>query len=468
MVVRSGKGTVLPRSSTNRGPRVPATPAAFAVGVLVGALPFLGITIRDPQLGLAFETVAVLVASLAAFLTLGRFLRSGRPRDLALLASLTLLAGSNLLFGILPVLINPLGFDVVGDWAATVGVLLGSVFMAAAAWERRPEIKDPNAAAERALRAVVVTLAVIGVGVVVFQDSLARDPGWMNSLSHPAILAMQLACALFFAAAAVGFFRRAEGGGDGFLRWLEAAAVLAAFARLNYVLYPIEVRDWIYTGDLLLLGFYCLLTVAAAREIAAYWQRLAHTAQIEERRRLARDMHDGLAQELAFIARQTHVLEPLAEHNPAVQRIAGAATRALAEARRAIATLTYSDPDPLHVALEREVRDVVDRTGAVLGLRLARDAGASPRTRETFLRIAREAATNAVRHGHARSLYVELSKTRVLTLSVSDDGCGFEPQEVNGHGFGLTSMKERAESLGGEFTLSSEPGRGTRIEVVIP
>ncbi len=81
-----------------------------------------------------------------------------------------------------------------------------------------------------------------------------------------------------------------------------------------------------------------------------------------------------------------------------------------------------------------------------------------------------EAVTNAVRHGNADEVTVELSNGDGIRLCVVDGGTGFDPSEAGrpGHGFGLTSMRERAEALGGRLTIDSRPGAGTRVEVSLP
>jgi signal transduction histidine kinase len=91
---------------------------------------------------------------------------------------------------------------------------------------------------------------------------------------------------------------------------------------------------------------------------------------------------------------------------------------------------------------------------------------------EQLLRIGQEAVMNASRHAHARQLAMELGYDEAtVTLTVSDDGVGFNPDHAangtNGH-YGLTTMKERAENLGAGFTIASGNGRGTRIETVVP
>jgi signal transduction histidine kinase len=186
---------------------------------------------------------------------------------------------------------------------------------------------------------------------------------------------------------------------------------------------------------------------------------------------MARDLHDGLTQELAYISAQTKRLAALtseiAGDHVRVDHLVSAAERALDESRRAIAALTKPIDQPLHVALTQEAQEVAARIGVEVDLDLDRTIEVDGPTRETLLRIVREAVTNAARHGQADHISIRLSNGRGLHLEVKDDGKGFDPV-VGGPGFGLHSMRERATALGGEFRLASSPGHGTEIQVVLP
>ena len=198
-------------------------------------------------------------------------------------------------------------------------------------------------------------------------------------------------------------------------------------------------------------------------------ERLEEAATREDRRRIARELHDGLAQELAFITSKT-MSSSLARGSPEVlQQVADAADRALDEARRAIIVLS-DVPETLHVSVTQTVEDLAARHGMTARLQVSEDVVLGGDVTENLLRIIREAITNAARHGHASTVTIELAqKGDVLHLQVTDDGRGFDdhqPRQTGG--FGLTFMEERCALMGGSLELRSEPGAGTRVEVRLP
>jgi signal transduction histidine kinase len=210
-----------------------------------------------------------------------------------------------------------------------------------------------------------------------------------------------------------------------------------------------------------------MLAVGAAREIAAWQEQLAEAAATGERRRIARDLHDGLAQELAFIVGQTRALVEKSGQDGPFEHIAAAAERALDESRTAIAALSRNVDDPLDVALAQAAEDVAARTGAHIRFDLAPGIHVAPDVREDLARIVREAVSNAARHGDASTVTVALSNADGIRVSVTDDGKGFDPGAPRRRGFGLTSMRERAEMRGATVNVDSKPGGGTTVEVVL-
>lgn len=190
-----------------------------------------------------------------------------------------------------------------------------------------------------------------------------------------------------------------------------------------------------------------------------------------ERRRIARDIHDSLAQDLAFIAARVRALERDPAASVRLDHLAIAATRALEHSRTTISTLTRPLDEPLDAALARNATEVAARHGGHAKLRLQAGVVVPPATRESLVMILREAVANAMRHGRAGSVDVSLSQQSWLRLRVTDDGRGFDAAARAARpdaGFGLQSMEERAQALGGGLVVRSAPGAGTTIEVVLP
>jgi signal transduction histidine kinase len=273
---------------------------------------------------------------------------------------------------------------------------------------------------------------------------------------------------LLFGLASVGLARVAVRNRDELLRWFSAGAVLAGLASLHYALSPTLYSEWVYTGDFLRVGFYVLLLVGAAREIQHHWESRAHAAVLEERRRLARDLHDGVAQELAYIWRQARRLAATTD-GPTVAGLTGSAERALHESRRAIAALTVTPSQSLAAAMTQAVEAVAGRVGIHAVIDVADGIDVSPEDREQMLRIACEAVANAGRHGQASVVRVEVVRGDSPRLRISDDGVGFDPASSARPGaFGLASMADRALAMGARLSVTSAPGMGTRVELVLP
>jgi signal transduction histidine kinase len=198
-------------------------------------------------------------------------------------------------------------------------------------------------------------------------------------------------------------------------------------------------------------------------------QELEQQATADERRRIARELHDGLAHELAFIASKTRRSTAGPSASPDLLQLADAADRALDEARRAITVLSDARPQSLASAVAQTAEDLGARHDMAVHLDLSDEIEIPGDVTENLLRILREAMTNAAKHGASREVTVTLERTDHLRLVVEDDGCGFEPTDSPpAKGFGLLSMKERAESVGGSLSLESSPSCGTRVEVAVP
>src|ERR1700722_13793253 len=193
---------------------------------------------------------------------------------------------------------------------------------------------------------------------------------------------------------------------------------------------------------------------------------LREQATLEERRRIARELHDGLAHELAFIASKTRGAASGAATSSEARELAGAADRALDEARRAITVLSVAQPQSLPAAISQTVEDLRSRLGVAWDLQLADDVEVPGEVTENLLRIVREAITNAANHGASERVRVTLEQSEALRLVIEDDGCGFDPdRQVTAGGFGFQSMQERAARVGAVLSVDSVPDQGTRVAV---
>jgi len=214
---------------------------------------------------------------------------------------------------------------------------------------------------------------------------------------------------------------------------------------------------------------------AIAIENARLLERARELSVIEERNRLARDLHDSVVQKLFGIVLTAQSAAALLERSPGdarveVERVAGLAQEAIGELRSLVFQLRPAaiEVEGLAAALAKHV-DVLER---VHRLPIALEHSGDPRLRpgvdEELFKIAQEALHNALRHAAAEHVRVRLDeRPEAVALSVADDGRGFDPDApaLRSRSLGLTSMEERAEALGGALRIASAPGAGTTIDL---
>ncbi len=444
-----------------------------AVATGLASLPFAGAAYENPSLHVFFATTHGLISLLAAYLIFGRVRQRGGLNDLVLVYGLTVIGATNVLVSLLPALRVSTGPTFL-VWAPLVSRLLGATAFALSSLLPPKRLRHPSRSGGPVTVAALATMSIITVIVASLAESLPQglDPSTLgrpgvNLFGGPPLLqAVFVASMIAYALAAVGFARRAQLGADDFMAWLAAASTLFSIAWFNYVLFPSIVTDWIHVGDVLRYAANVVILYGAASEIRSYWQRAAEAAVAEERRRMARDLHDGLAQELTFIWREARKLKSRGD-DPLPEMIASSAERALDESRQAIAALTRPPEESLDISIAKAAEQVAARAGVHLKLDLDPDVEVTPEAREALLRIVREAVSNAAKHANADVIAVQLDSNGELRVRVEDNGVGFNISE-NGNraGFGLVSMKERAEALGGDLKVVSEPGAGTTVEVV--
>jgi two-component system NarL family sensor kinase len=223
-----------------------------------------------------------------------------------------------------------------------------------------------------------------------------------------------------------------------------------------------------------------LLTTIAAQvgiaiERARLAEQLVERARADERARIAREVHDTMAQ--GFTAVGLHVeaglsrLEGRSHARAPLEKALEAARQGLDEARRSIHMLRASalDDRPLGEAIAALSRQFTAESGVRVRLDIG-DVGTLPADAESELfRIAGEALTNVRKHAGAHEVAVRLERIRQsVRLTMTDDGVGFELRGARRRGFGLVGIDDRARTIGGRATVRSAPGRGTTVTVTIP
>jgi signal transduction histidine kinase len=436
----------------------------------------------DPSLGnrrfhVAIEMAAALVLTFIAAVLLGRFRLNGSRRTLLKFGAVFLLALDNFFGAVLTIVVDSIAEGAFATWAAAGNAVIGALLLAAAATMPDQQVHDGRRGVVLVVLASCSLLAANTGFAAVFQGLL---PGAFPDLpetgdelellsGHPALIVLEGVTAACYGLAAIGFARLSDEIGDEFLKWLSVGAVVAALAFVNYALFPSEFTELLYAGDLFFIAAVVVLLIGAVREVADEEAAQIRTAVLEERRRVARDLHDGVAQELAFIASQTQWSLRQPNDPQPLGAILDSVERALDESRGAIAALSRPMDEPLDVAVRHAALDVANRVGARLHFELDSGIDVPSAWRVALIRIAREAVANAARHGHARTVALELRDADGVWLRISDDGDGFDPDAPrSSQSFGITSMRERTESLGGRFTISSSPGHGATVEVLLP
>jgi signal transduction histidine kinase len=427
---------------------------------------------RNQALHVSKETVGALVLLLVAAVLIGRIARRGSLLDVLALAGILVLAVKNLVFSVFIAIVAESEGGLV-TWRTTgAGTIVAVLLLAAALAPRRVVAARGRAIALAVVGSMLAfVLLSAGAALLDFPGALTERPDTPAEVEalreQPALVVADALAAAVFLLAGAAFGNRAEREADEFQLWLGIGATIAGIGYLNHALLPAAYTDFLYAGDLFRVAAVAAFGVGTIREIAKYQAVYAPAAVLEDRRRVARELHDGVAQELAYIAARIPGFERQLGSTVATGEIKEAVRRALEESRAAISTLNRPLEEPLHVALASTAREVAERGGARVVLDMDEHAVVPPLWEQTLPRIVREAVGNAVRHGGARTITLHLRDADEVWLRVSDDGSGFDPARP-GRGFGLISMRERTESLGGEFRVESAPGRGTSIEVVLP
>ena len=415
--------------------------------------------VQLPDLRLVLQTIAAFAAGIIAVLTGVRYAVEGRRLDLLLCTGFLVASVATIAFSIVPALdgepiARPEG------WAGVVGRVFSWVLIATAPFLRGRS--GPRALANT----IVAALLVLLLSWLALRSTGAELPSLAANEETPGLLAGALAAlALLNLLALVGFGKRFYERREDLDRWLALGATLMLFASLHYIFTPAVATNSVSRGDFLRLLAYGVLLVGAWRAISfAVFGR----AVAEERARVAREIHDGLAQYLFAVSTHATMLQQGAPPEETIEKLKQAANAAQQEARFAILALSSAAGNaPFDAALRRYV-DFLTADGELeVDLEIDMSVRLAPDEQIEVFRIVQEGLANVRKHAHARRAEVVIGvRDGDRFVSVRDDGEGFDG-ESTAAGQGLKNIRARTQSIEGGFTLTSQPGFGTALEVVL-
>jgi signal transduction histidine kinase len=222
-----------------------------------------------------------------------------------------------------------------------------------------------------------------------------------------------------------------------------------------------------------------LLTLFAAHAAIALTNARLHEdsrelSAVEERARLARELHDAVSQKLFSIRAHARAAAVIAERDPARAAIAmSTVSELVAQAQAELRAVIEGLAPPALDGLVASLRRYADLAGRAHGVCVSVTERSVPaleaETEVAVYRVAQEALHNALRHSGGRCVTVSVSgSSRRIVLEVADDGSGFDPSSAQGSGLGLASMRQRAAAAGGTVRVVSAPGQGTRVRLEAP
>jgi signal transduction histidine kinase len=464
-------------------------------------------TVNQP-LDLVLNASGMLVALAVAILGWIHFREGNDPSALLRASAFLVLAVLNALL----IAVMVLGFDAAFGlslnapgqlpvWTVILGrgTAAALLVVSGAAAMRRWDSSAWPAALVFALPAVLVAALVVAAATIqpslpaligdAAMQELRRDPtSPLLAASGPWLIGLQALIGLaMLAAAALRYrvYRRDRRRVDAYLT---VGFIVAAFSQVHAAIHTGSYSSLVTSGDMLRVVFYGIMLIAVAVEtrqdvrdlhdanveLARLHDQAAVQAAAAERARLAREIHDGMSQQL-WLARlkQGRLLAEGGLSDEALV-LAGEVTTsiesALDEARQAILALRPPEGSTFAEVMEQYVDEFSDRFGIPAAHRIDPVVdGLGPRAQAELLRIAQEAFANARKHADATRVSVRAEPTpEGLRLTVTDNGRGFDPGAVGSKSYGLRSMKERAELIGASLAIVSRPRDGTQVIVDVP
>ena len=213
----------------------------------------------------------------------------------------------------------------------------------------------------------------------------------------------------------------------------------------------------------------------ANEQLKEYSQEIEELATVQERNRIAREIHDSLGHALTSLNIQMQTAVKLWDEEPAqahyfLTQARSLGKTAMREVRKSISTLRedVQEERPLEARIEALVDDCRKGTGLLICTNIYCCDSVPKPVAKIIYRIVQKSLTNILKYAEATEVYIKLKTTpKELILTVKDDGKGFDPKQ-NSSGFGIRGMQERLATVNGQFRLNTSPGKGCHIEVKIP
>jgi signal transduction histidine kinase len=426
--------------------------------------PSLRNTYLAPDGRLVIDTTVVLAATIVTILAGVRFTVEGRRLDLLLASGFFVAAAGTALFSVAPTL-GGAPLRPAEAWSGLAARVLAALLIALApampggrVADRRRYLLVGSALLTFALASIWGVFRTLGFSLTLL-DPLSED-------GRPLALTLTLAAlALVALAALLLFANRYRTQREDLDQWLALAATLTLFAELHYVLTPMLSSDYVSQGDFLRLVSYGVLLVGVWRAISnAEFGR----AVAEERARVAREIHDGLAQYLFAVSTHASMLETGADLKTTLPKLKAAAASAQQEARFAVLALSSASGNaPFDAALQRYIEFLTADGVLDVDIEIDSFVPLAPDEQIEVFRIVQEGLANVRKHAGAKRAHVWIGqRAGRRVVRVRDDGTGFDGAEAAA-GQGLKNMRLRAETISGAFALHSTPGSGTALEVVL-
>jgi signal transduction histidine kinase len=483
---------------------------ALSIATIVTATTSAPFAIYEPQLDIALMTVGTVVSVAVAMLSYNRYREHGVGEGLLEASAFVVLAIANLA-NLVAIMIGAdaaIGLTLGAPGQLPLYFWAGARLVSAGLLAAGAIVGPLRATGIRSRGPVLLWGPTLGLAAACVALWAARDaipvlvdPATLARLADESfstaplpginigILLLDGSAALLLAAAAIAY-SRADRGAAGIPRsYLVPALLLAVFSQVHFILYPAVYSGLVSTGDLLRIATYLVLAAGlqagtrrdlqALRAANARLRFLASAeadrSAIAERARLARELHDGIAQDLWTAKLEldrlgTELGDPPQPVAIQLDRARGAVEAARSEAQDAVHALRsgFDAGLSLQEELPRRLDAFTARTGYPLDLELDERVVLRGITATETLRVIDEALHNVEKHADATRIRVRaVQDGDAVHVSVEDNGRGFTPSDgLPGHG--LLGMRERASLLGGRLEVRSAPGDGTRVELLVP